>query len=352
VLRAEWPTAQEVVDLIVTLAALHRKGCGPSILSTMDAERKARYLERSDTYLTKHGNVAQSNKATFIYGLLHLVMMEDEAEFTTRLISFGLNEKEAQLYLHLLRYGPKTPSPLAKSLKTYREDVHRTLTSLIEKGMVRPSLDSPTIYAAVELDAALNAAVKQQESELREMEARKRELQELAIQERFRPSDEVTTFKIIKSIKELVGLSTPLAAAAKNEIILVTPEEIITIASLFGILEEVKSLIGRGGSFRMLTDMSYGGIESIKEALDIGEDVRHLDSYQGVYFAVVDRKVCLHGINMDIKHISLSQPLAILYADDPTYAEYLIATFEMLWQQAVPAAQRIEELQKQGPPQG
>ena len=92
------------------------------------------------------------------------------------------------------------------------------------------------------------------------------------------------------------------------------------------------------------------GIESAKEALDIGEDVRHLDSYQGVYFAVVDRKVCLHGINVDIKHISLSQPLAILYADDPTYAEYLIATFEMLWQQAVPAAQRIEELQKQGPP--
>ncbi|MGD0171154.1 MAG: helix-turn-helix domain-containing protein [Halobacteriota archaeon] len=66
--------------------------------------------------------------------------MDSEAAFVTRLIGFGLSEKEAQLYLHLLKYGPKTPSPLAKSLKTYREDVHRTLTSLIEKGMVRPSL--------------------------------------------------------------------------------------------------------------------------------------------------------------------------------------------------------------------
>ena len=60
--------------------------------------------------------------------------MTTDDEFTRRLIGFGLSEKEAQTYLHLLKYGPKTPSPLAKSLKTYREDVHRTLTSLIEKG--------------------------------------------------------------------------------------------------------------------------------------------------------------------------------------------------------------------------
>jgi sugar-specific transcriptional regulator TrmB len=65
-------------------------------------------------------------------------MMSNDDEFTQRLIGFGLSEKEAQVYLHLLKYGPKTPSPLAKSLKTYREDVHRTLASLIEKGMVRP----------------------------------------------------------------------------------------------------------------------------------------------------------------------------------------------------------------------
>ncbi|MFZ0926303.1 MAG: helix-turn-helix domain-containing protein [Halobacteriota archaeon] len=74
------------------------------------------------------------------------------------MIDFGLSEKEAQLYLHLLKYGPKTPSPLAKSLKTYREDARRTLISLIEKVMVRPSLDSPTIYTAVDLDAALDSA--------------------------------------------------------------------------------------------------------------------------------------------------------------------------------------------------
>ena len=46
--------------------------------------------------------------------------------------------------------------------------------------MVRPSLDSPTLYSAVDLETALGAALKKQESELREMETRKRELQELS----------------------------------------------------------------------------------------------------------------------------------------------------------------------------
>ncbi|MGZ7169488.1 MAG: helix-turn-helix domain-containing protein, partial [Halobacteriota archaeon] len=51
--------------------------------------------------------------------------MASEDDFITHLVGFGLTEKEAQCYFYLLRYGPKTPSPLAKSLNTYREDVHR-----------------------------------------------------------------------------------------------------------------------------------------------------------------------------------------------------------------------------------
>jgi len=185
---------------------------------------------------------------------------------------------------------------------------------------------------------------------MREMEARKREPQELSTQQRFRPSDEVKTFKIIKSIKELVGIANAVTTACENEAILASPEEVIAVASLFGILDEITKLIERGASFRMLTDVSYSAIEFVKEALDIGEEVRHLDGYRGVYFAVLDRKICLHGINLDIKHLSLTQPIAMLYTDDPTYADYLIGTFEGLWERSVPAEERIKELLKQGPP--
>jgi len=122
--------------------------------------------------------------------------MTTDDEFIRRFIEFGLNEKEAQLYIHLLKYGPKTPSPLAKALKTYRENVHRTLTALIEKGMVRPSLDPLTVYAAVDLDMALESALKKRESELREMATQKRELQKLSKQQQFPPAEEVPSTRL------------------------------------------------------------------------------------------------------------------------------------------------------------
>jgi sugar-specific transcriptional regulator TrmB len=273
--------------------------------------------------------------------------MATDDEFTRRLIGFGLSEKEALLYLHLIKYGPKTPSPLGKSLHTYREDAYRTLVSLIDKGMVRPSLDTPTVYTAVDLDAALNSAVKMHESELREMEARKQELQELSKRQQFRPSEEVSTFRIIKNMKELVGVSLAHTASIKEEHVFVFPRGALSTGALAGITEAFKTLVARGVRVQGIvdisgTDTSSAGTGLAQELLDGGVDIRCLDRYHGLCFSVSDRKTCVSIISA--QRISLSAPITAIWADDRTFAEYLTSTFELLWEQAVPAAQRIKEL--------
>ena len=273
--------------------------------------------------------------------------MSRDYEFTRRLIGFGLSEKEALLYLHLLKYGPKTLSPLVKSLKTYREDVHRTLTSLIDKGMVRPSLDAPTVYAAVDVETALEAALSKQESELREMEEMKRELQELSKQQRFRPSEEVSTFKIIKSIKELVAVSLPIINSMQEEWLIVTPAYLTVIASLFGVNDAAYEFIKRGGKVRVIVDISYQFIEPVREMIAIGEEVRHIDQHW-ITFVVFDRKISISAINREVNRISLNEPVSGLWTNDPKHADYLAATFEMLWERLVPAAEKIQELSAQG----
>jgi sugar-specific transcriptional regulator TrmB len=263
--------------------------------------------------------------------------MASDDEFTHRLIGFGLSEKEAQTYLYLLKYGPKTPSPLAKSLKTYREDVHRTLNSLVEKGMVRPSLNSPTVYAAVDINVALSSVLKKQQSELREMEVQKRELQELAKQQRFRPSEEVSTFKILKNIKEVIGTALPVFVSAEEEFLWLSNREGVEFSQVFGILEAEREFIERGGKCRGITDVTYRVIDIIRYHLDIGADVRHISDYRGAYFRIFDRKYCISAINVDIQHLKLDEPLSMLYTDDPVFADYLVSTFDMFWKQAAPA---------------
>ena len=52
-------------------------------------------------------------------------------------------------------------------------------------------------------------------------------------------------------------------------------------------------------------------------------------------------------INVDTNRISLDAPVSVVRTDD-AYASRLIDAFVMLWKQAIPAAQRIEQLLKEG----
>ncbi len=274
--------------------------------------------------------------------------MAGEDDFIARLIGFGLTEKEAQCYFYLLKYGPKTPSPLAKALRTYREDMHRTLNNLIDKGMVRPSLGSPTVYTAVELETALEAALKRHESELREMERRKRELEELSRQPHFRPSDEVGTFKVLKTLRDIVNTTAHIIQSTEEEFLCVIHEKGVLAASMFGVDSLVKELIERGGTTRGLGHITYAMVPLVQELVAIGVDARHLDNYNGLYYGVFDRKHCMSAINVNFKHVRLDEPATMLYTDDPVYATYLVSVFEFLWKQAIPAEKRIEQLLQQG----
>ncbi len=275
--------------------------------------------------------------------------MTADDDFITHLLGFGLTEKEAHCYFYLLKYGPKTPSSLAKPLHTYREDVHRTLQSLADRGMVRPSPDSPAFFSAVELELALDSALKQHESELREMETRKLEVEELSKQQLFRPSEEVSTFKILKSVMDLVTTSITCMTSTNEEFLYVAPDSALFVASAFGINEEVKHLVDSGGIARGITNITYSCIDAAQEILDSGEDLRHYDHYTGVWFGVLDRKICLNSIH-NAARISLDEPIAVLWTDDPVFARYLVSTFELLWAQAVPAEERIRELLEHEPP--
>jgi 4-hydroxy-3-methylbut-2-enyl diphosphate reductase IspH len=115
-------------------------------------------------------------------------------------------------------------------------------------------------------------------------------LLELSRQQPFHPPDEVSTFKIIKSIKELVVAMLPILDSMQEDWVMVVPSGAAVIASQFGINEAAYQFIERGGTVRViLNDITCPIIEAVQEMMDNSEDLRHF-AYEEIIFTIFDKK--------------------------------------------------------------
>jgi hypothetical protein len=118
----------------------------------------------------------------------------------------------------------------------------------------------------------------------------------------------------------------------------------LVYASSFDLIEKTETRIKRGALVSGISDISSKYIDVVRENEDIGEEVRHYDRYEGMYFKVADKKESVSSINVDAESLSLEDPVVALWTENPTYAEYLLSTFATAWNNSTPAEQRIQEL--------
>jgi len=162
----------------------------------------------------------------------------------------------------------------------------------------------------------------------------------------------MTDGEVITNVTDALAICSNIIESANNEVIYITPPPLLVLASHFGLAESTKLFIQKGGRVRGIADFSYPFIREIQSWLDIGEDVRYFPQYQGMFMLVGDGHESISSISIDVEHLSIDTPVVALWnwKDDPSYAEYLISIFETAWERAIPAAERIEELLKEGPP--
>jgi len=158
----------------------------------------------------------------------------------------------------------------------------------------------------------------------------------------------MTDGTVIENVKDTIALGSEIVESAENEIMWIAPRPKLVYASQFGIIEIFKTLIQNGVRVRGISDLSYLYIDTVHELLDIGQDVRHFEKYQGVFIIVVDGRKSISTISVNAENLSIDDHVVALWSDDPTHAEYLMSIFETAWEQAIPTAQRIEELLKEG----
>jgi len=263
-----------------------------------------------------------------------------------KLQAFGLSAKEAHLYVLLLKYGPKTTGELAKLLHSYRVDVYRILETLAEKGMAEESVEKPTKYAAVDVDEALQAAMMRHAYELRWMEDHKDTVLELAKQ--YTASDTLTgdlyTFKVVKGRSNTLASIEQLVKTSQATISYISSLAGISILSVSGILEHFVDAATRGVHVRYVTEIFPRNVNSVRDALAGGIEVRHHNDYAGMRFLVADGHESLTTITFDALHHGKDASDTALWTNSPEYAQYLEASFELLWDSSEDPEERINEI--------
>src|SRR5208283_6176732 len=91
---------------------------------------------------------------------------------------FGLTKKEAEIYIFLAKHGVQRSGEIAKGIKTHRGEVHRMLKSLQTKGLIHSTLESPSRFATVPFETAIDSFIKTKRDEAASVESARRDLLE------------------------------------------------------------------------------------------------------------------------------------------------------------------------------
>ncbi len=76
------------------------------------------------------------------------------------LVSLGLTEIDAKIYLFLAKEGPQKGSNVAEVLKLYKQQLYRSLKRLQRKGVINATLERPACFSAVSLETFLDFLIE------------------------------------------------------------------------------------------------------------------------------------------------------------------------------------------------
>jgi hypothetical protein len=157
---------------------------------------------------------------------------------------------------------------------------------------------------------------------------------------------------VVSSVKDTLAVGSNIIESAESEVVWLLPPALLAISVHYDIPEKSKMLIEKGGRVRGIFCISSPFIELARLLLENGENLRHIDQYEGVFFLVADKKQSISSMHVDAENLTLDGEIVAFWSEDPTYAEYLLSNFEPAWERGVDAQERILELLERSPPKG
>jgi sugar-specific transcriptional regulator TrmB len=143
-----------------------------------------------------------------------------------QLLDFGLTDKEANIYLALLRSGKARAGEIARKLQLNRMIVYRVLTKLQERELVKATMEKPMKFIPIPLEKALDLLIKETETKLGLMRDRYDAVLDDWKSVLTEPlASDVMSFRIVQGRKQIYELLAKMFKSAEKYIRLVTTKK-------------------------------------------------------------------------------------------------------------------------------
>ena len=284
-----------------------------------------------------------------------------EKDITKFLQVLGLSKREIQVYMFLAKSGVQSTTFVAKRLKMERVQAYRTFKKLQEKDFIEATLERPTRFTVVPFEGLLESFINAKKSEVANFNEQKESLVS-SWRAVSAPESEysVAKFSVILGKKKIHSKMLNMVEESKKGVLVLTTGLGLIQEDIAGVFDAIiHSAQKRSVQFRIITDIS-------RENLKIAESI--------------DKKISVKNVDVECRHVNLNSKFfpcflikdeeeTILYAtsgaepsvlnledeglwiNDKMFVSILKAFFVQMWQSAVDATRRIDEL-KTGIPLG
>ena len=275
--------------------------------------------------------------------------------------ALGLSKREIEVYLFLAKHGVQSTSFIAKRLKMERVHAYRTFKKLQERGFIEATLERPVRFTVVPFERLLDSFINTKKTEVTNLTEQKENL--LALWRTISaPESEYTIakFLVITGKKKIHSKMLSMIEESQREVLVLTTGLGLIQEDTAGVFDEIlHSAHERSVQFKIITDISQEnlaiaeGINKKISAKKLDVECRHVNLNSKFFpcFLIKDgEEAILHG-SSGAESSVLNLEDEGLWINDKMFVSVLKAFFVQMWQSAVDAARRIDEL-KTGIPLG
>ena len=268
------------------------------------------------------------------------------------LLDYGLTNKEADIYIFLAKNLILTGGEISKRTKIARSLVYRILKNLQTKGLVEPTLESPTRFVAVPFDKALDLIIKTKKQEALKVEREKQDLlADWKTISKTEPAVEYERFVIIEGNKKIHLKMLQMLKDAKKHFSGTLTISGLARAEQFGVFDAVNNHpLKTRLKFQFITDVNAENLEAFKlfkPKLKTDLDLRARSSITEITLlprmVTKDREEVLFFIRPE--EGTRRQGDVCIYTNCTSLVETFDGIFQNLWHTSLDIEAKIRELE-------